>query len=354
MNGMNRILNIAILLLFLCEVGISAQSDLTRHYKTKFDEYSASSIEKLVISNRHGEIQYTGWDKDTLAVRISIWVEAPSSDIASEVHDQINIFQQPTGKTLDYRTVFKQDFFSNYNFGIDYHIFGPQELELELMNRLGNIHIEEYFGTATITGEYGHLKIAKSHEALPKAVIHLSNGDLDIGDLINAEITHKNGRFKLGSAVDLSLTTDFSNAQIQNIEQLKLTAATSNLNIGQARSVNIQAKYTELIIAKIQQKGFIESDMGSVNIQSIESDLKELTISGDHSPVQVHIANKLSFNLHGQVTNGQFFYPENKKIRILRENNTLSFSRESRSKNIQTPSLIIFNRNSDIHLIVNQ
>ncbi len=351
---MNRILNIGILLLLLCEVGISAQSEFTRHHKTRFDEYAGSSIEKLTISNRHGVVQYTGWDKDTLAVRISIWVEAPNPVIAAEVHDQIDIAQQPTRKTLDYSTVFKQNFFSNYNFGIDYHIFGPKELELKILNRLGNINIDEYYGVATITGEYSHLKIARYREAMPKAVIQITNGDLEIGDLIKAEIIHKNGQFELSKAVDLSLTADFSTATIHHIEQLKLIATTSNINIEQAGSVNFKTKHTNIVISKLQQHGFIESYLGSVNIQSIESSLKELTIAGDHSPIQVHIADKLAFNLHGQVSNGQFFYPENKKIRIFRESNTLSFSSENSSRNKPAPNLIIFNKNSDIHLIVNQ
>ncbi len=349
---MNRILKIGLLLLFVCEVGISAQSEGTRHHKTRFDEYTASGIEKLTVNNRHGSIQYTGWDKDTLAVRISIWVEAPSSGIAAEVHDLIDISQQPTHKTLNYSTVFSQDFFSNYNFGIDYHIFGPKELELEILNRLGNINIEEYWGKITITGEYGHLKIARYREPIPKAIIQITNGDLDIGDLIKAEIIHENGQLKLGSAIELSLTTDFSTAQIHSIENLMLTATTSHMNIGQAGSVNIDAKHTDIIISNIHQHGFIESDRGSLDIQSIKSDLEELTISGDHCPIQIHIADKLSFNLHGEVTNGQFFYPENKKIRIYRENNTLSFSRESSSRNNPAPNLIVFTENSDIQLIV--
>ena len=351
---MNRILNIGLLLLFLCEVGISAQSQLTRHHKTRFDEYSASAIDKLTVGNRHGEVRYTGWEKDTLAVRISIWVEAPNSDIAAEVHDQIDISLRPAGKTLDYNTVFSQDFFSNYNFGINYHIFGPKELELEILNRLGNINIEEYCGTATITGEYGHLKIAKCHKAIPKAMIQITNGDLDIGHLKIAEIIHKNGHFELGNAVELSLTTDFSTASIHSVETLKLTATTSKMNIEQAGSVNLETRHTDIVISKLQQDGFVESYQGSVNIQAIESSLKELTIAGDHCPIQVHIADKLPFNLHGQVTNGQFFYPENKKIRIYKENNTLSFSGKNSSKNKPASSLIIFNQNSDIHLTVSQ
>jgi hypothetical protein len=335
-------------------VGISAQDEQIRHHKTSFDEYTASVVEKLTISNRHGLVQYTGWDKDTLAVRISIWVEAPNEGIAAEVHDQINISQNPAGKTLSYSTFFSQDFFSNYNFGVDYHIFGPQNLELEILNRFGNIMVEEYAGIVTITGEYGHLKIAKFRKAISGAVIQITNGDLAIGDLINAEIIHKNGQFELGSVADLSLTTDFSSASIHSIENLKLSATTSKLNIEQAGSVDIKTKHSDIVISNIQQKGFIESAQGSVTIKSIDASVKELTISGDHCPIEVNINNKLPFNLHGLVTNGQFFYPENKKIRTYKENNTLSFSRESSSKNKPVPNLIIFNQNSDIQLIVNQ
>lgn len=351
---MNRILNISILLLFLCEVGISAQSELIRHHKTRFDEYTASAINKLTLSNRHGHIQYTGWDKDTLAVRISIWVEAPTEAMAAEVHDQIDISQRPTGKTLDYSTVFSEGFFSNYNFGIDYHIFGPQALELEILNRLGNITIEEYFGKATITAEYGHLRIASFHEPIPQAIIQITNGDLDIGQLKKADITHKNGQLELGGADELSLTADFSVARIHRVNQLKLTTTTSQMNIGQAGSVNVKTKHTNLVISNLQQQGFIEGYRGSIHIESFESGLRELTLSGDRCPIRLHLAEKMPFSLHGQVINGQFFYPENKKIKIFRENNTLSFSADYSAKNKPAPKLIIFNKNSDIHLIVNQ
>ncbi|GAO30496.1 hypothetical protein [Geofilum rubicundum] len=348
---MNRIFNIGLLLLFLVQVGVSAQRDLSRHHQTKFDEYLASSIEKLSISNRHGMIHYTGWDKDTLAIRVSIWVEAPNSEMATEVHEQINISQQPVGDSLDYRTSFEENFFSNFAFGIDYHIFGPRHLALELRNLLGDITLEEYNGSASLTAEYGNLTITKNAVAMPKAIIQVTNGDLTIGDLQKAEITHKNGQLQIKHVGELSLISDFSTATINRVEKMNLRATTGKMNIGQAGSVNLTTKRTDIVISELRQHGFIESQRGRIQIQSVHRSLQELTLAGDLTPIELQLADDLPFNLHGQVTNGQFIYPEKKKIRTLKENNTLSFSGAYNSKNKTVPNFIIFNKNSDIQLI---
>jgi hypothetical protein len=348
---MSRIFNIALLLLFLVQVGISAQRELSRHHQTKFDEYTASSIEKLTISNRHGLIHYTGWDKDTLAIRISIWVEAQDSEMAAEVHEQIHISQHPVGDSLAYRTSFQQNFFSNFTFGIDYHIFGPHHLSLQLHNLLGDITLEDYNGAISISSEYGNVTIDKQSAAIPKAVIRVTNGNLTTGHLKMADVIHKNGKLQMNQVDELKLTSDFSTAAIHQVEKMNLTTTTGKMNIGQAGSVNLITKNTHIVISELQQQGFIESQQGSILIQSVHNRLKELTLAGNHTPIELHLPDDLPFNLHGQVSNGQFIYPEKKKIRVLKEQNTISFSGAYNSKNKTAPSLILFNKNSDIQLI---
>ena len=348
---MSKILNISLLILFLCGMTISGQTKFSRHHKTQFNEYNTSTIKKLIVDNSHGEVNYTGWDKDTLSIRISIWVEASYSGTANEILNQINIFNRSYENTIDYNTHFSTNFFSNYNFGIDYHIFGPKNLELEVHNRLGNINLNDCCGKMKITGDYSNLKISESNKAISKANIKIINGNIDLAILASAEIIHKNGKLKLTKADNLLLNTDFSTANIKNIGILKLNANTSKLNIQQADYVDLETRHSNILISNLNQHGFIESYEGSIDIKTLKNSLDTLTIAGDHCPINVKIKNELPFNLHGQVNNGKLFYPENKEIRILKEDNIVSFSTENDSQNTSVANLIFFNKDSDIHLI---
>ncbi len=93
--------------------------DLSRFHKSQSDAFASDNIKQLTINNRHGHLYFTGWNRDSVLINVSIWTEVPFQSLAADVHDQIAIASQRTSHGLSYQTVLRENFFSNYSFGID-------------------------------------------------------------------------------------------------------------------------------------------------------------------------------------------------------------------------------------------
>lgn len=332
---------------------LQAQDQARRQHQTRDDQFAAADVQSLSITNRHGSIFFTGWDKEEVTVRVRIWVEAPNQTLAEEVLNLITVLQVPGGKQLDYRTVFADEFFSNYPFGIDYHIYGPDTLGLKLINRLGKVQLENYKGNARVELNFGNFEI-KDEKSLPDSLhIQLTNGNLNLQQLRRANIRHSNGKVTLGKAEELQMQADFSTIQIKQVADLQLEATTSQILIGETTHIQGHTSNSELEIAYLVRGGFLEMERGEIQIKRLSNAIHELTLAGNHTNMRLHTDKNMDYNLHGQIIDGKLHFPDSKQITILRENNLLTFSAKAkvRPANGNAPALILLNNNSDIHVL---
>lgn len=329
------------------------QDQARRQHQTRDDQFAAADVQSLSITNRHGSIFYTGWDKEEVTVRVRIWVEAPNQTLAEEVLGLISVLQVPGGKQVDYRTVFADEFFSNYPFGIDYHIYGPDTLGLKLVNRLGKIQLENYKGRARVELNFGNFEIS-DEKSLPDSLqLQLTNGNLNLQQVRTANIHHRNGKATLAKAEQLQLQADFSTIHLKQVQDLQLEATTSHLQIEEAAHIQGHTSNSDLEIAYLVRGGFLEMERGEIQIKRLSNALHELTLAGSHTTMHLHTDKNMDYNLHGQIIDGKLHFPDSKQITILRENNLLTFSAEAKQRpaNRNAPALILLNNNSDIHVL---
>ncbi|HKL71384.1 MAG TPA: hypothetical protein VJ855_01915 [Marinilabiliaceae bacterium] len=339
------------LLLIILSSSIAAQENHQRFYTTENVEIPLQRNTKIFINNQYGDINFTGWDQDSIAINVSIWVEAPNQQMADEVSGQISIINQTSAGTVSYKTVFTNSFFSNYTFGIDYTLFAPHNLKLELHNRFGDIYLHQFGSELIAEIEYGNLTSQKQSDPIIGGNLSVMNGDLSMETIQNIKVVHKNGDLFILQADRTSFLLDFSKGIIETGNFIEINAKTSRLLLKNSRDMTAYISASTLIVDELSQGKFIESSAKSkVEIKKLMPYEKEITFINNNSNLDLGISKKLSYNLHGELTNGQLHHYQNDSIKKIRDINSTSFSGNFECDGISPASLIIFGENGVINI----
>lgn len=339
------------LLLIILSSSIVAQENYQRFYTTENVEIPLHRNTKVFINNQYGDINFTGWDKDSIAINVSIWVEAPNQQLADEVSDQISIINQTSAGIVSYKTFFTNNFFTNYNFGINYTLFAPHNLKLELHNRFGNISLDQFGSELIAEVEYGNLTSQKQSGPIGGGNLSVMNGNLSVEKIQNVKVVHKNGDLSISQADRSSFLLDFSKGKIDTGNFLEINAKTSRLLLKNGRDLTAYISASTLTINELSQGKFFESsEKSKVEIKKLMPYEKEITFINNNSNLDLGISKKLSYNLHGELTNGQLHHFQPDSIQKIRDINSTSFSGNFECDGVSPASLIIFGENGVINI----
>ena len=324
------------------------ENNLNQYSDEKEWIFSSDEYDGVEIHNRHGDIIISPGQGDTLAVNVIIRIESDSRKSADEVLEKIDIKNSQNEGRAYFRTSFSEDFYSNYAFEITYEVLVPVKNTLKLDNQFGDIRIASPTNSLDIALKYGNL----SHESavtidtvrgsLSFAKASLNNTKVCELDLNNTDIEIQE--------VDKGIFSGkYYQLYIANAVIAEIKGSTARVNISNTKKINIDGDFCFASVEKIQETGQIEITNGLLIIGGVGNRLKELSIANSNAPVNLTLPESLTYNLHGEVSNGQFIHYNRKMFRIVSDHEKTSFS-GSNSDDKEGASIVLFNENAGINI----
>jgi hypothetical protein len=224
----------------------------------------------------------------------------------------------------------------------------PVKNTLKLDNQFGDIRIASPTNFLDVALKYGNL----SYESTVPI------------DTVRGSLYFAKARFNNTKVCELDLNN--TDIQIQKVDkgifsgnyyQLDITDAgiveikgrTTRLNISKINEINIDGDFCFASIEKIQKAGQIEITNGLLIIGGVGNQLRELSIANSNAPINLTLPESLPYNLHGEVSNGQFIHYNRKMFRIVSDHEKTSFS-GSNSDDKEGASIVLFNENAGINI----
>ncbi|MDI3520837.1 MAG: hypothetical protein PWR04_825 [Anaerophaga sp.] len=310
--------------------------------------FSSDEYDGVEIHNRHGDIIISPSRGDTLAINVIISVESDSRESADEVLKKIEINNSKNEGRAYFRTSFSEDFYSNYAFKITYEVLVPVKNTLKLNNQFGDIRLASPTTSLDITLKYGNL----SHEsAVPIDTVRgsLSFVKAGLNKTKVCELDLNNTDIEIQEVDKGTFTGQYYQLDIADADLAEFKGKTTRLNISKINEINIDGDFCFASIEKIQEAGQIEITNGMLIIGGVSNRLKELSIANSNAPVNLTLPESLTYNLHGEVTNGQFIHYNRKMFRIVDDHEKTSFS-GSNSDDKESASIVLFNENAGINI----
>ncbi len=281
---------------------------------------------KLIIDHEFGNVRCKNWDQNAISVKVTIRVKTNDAQKAEKIINNVIVDVKGNRSEVVARCDLNQKKHGDKNVKvtIDFDIYMPETISLELEHQFGTAYIESVSGPTSISSEYGSLEIMslsntendfeiKFGEANIK---HISEGDLEIGysqlELLNADI--------------ISIESEYSDISIDNAKSISLELEGGNVTIDKVGKLDAESSFSNLEIQYISESLTAETNYGNLVIKNVDKDFSSITIDNEFGAVAVNIDKNAIYNLLAEGEYCSFTYPD--------EIANISYKKESHSSTL--------------------
>jgi len=254
----------AILLSLVLIIGLSFTLAAQEVRKELSERYKVSKDFALGIDSKYGNINLVNWDKNELEVKVEMLVKAPSEEKAQKILDNIEIEINKGSNGVDFVTQIENTDFGKKTFvEVNYLVSAPTSINVNLLQKYGNIYLEEITGDAKIVVKYGGLKVQS---------------------LVNAK----------GNANDLAM--GYSEGVIKSCGKINAKLAYSELDFGTVLSYEGKLAYSELSIQDLTGKFVSSAAYSEIDIANVAVGFETVDVDIAYGDVSLLMDTKASYS----------------------------------------------------------
>ena len=279
------------LLLLLVFSQMSAQAE--KYKKRIYQGYLKSQVTALNISNKFGNIEINDFGGDSVTLEAVVLVDDVPGDKARQILDHINIYIKKNGREIEARTVIADNFKTKGNFSINYKINIPQNRDLAVSNKFGNVVMNDLAGKGHFEIAYGNLTAGNLKSPVNATLwLSLSYGKGDIGSVneMNGEI--KYSKLYLGNAGNIAIESKYSGLNADRLANLHLDSKYDEIRINEITGISSVSKYTNYTFGKLFRNMIIDTEYGSLRIDEVSPDFEAIQINNSYGGIAMGLTGK--------------------------------------------------------------
>jgi len=312
-------LSLAILALSIILSPLSSfgQNEFVKEYKK---EFAAGKSTILEIINKYGNVDIKDWNNESVSIEVKVIVRCEDKEKADRVFEYIQINFGQEGDIIRATTEFKDnlaDFFRGFNddeksLEVNYSVFMPKSMPLNVSNKYGSVFINELTSTSTIDVKYGKLTANKimhdSQQPLTKVILGYSNATIQECSWVKLDI--KYSKIQIPQSKAIIVQSKYSKIFIDNGSSLICESKYDTYELGKLTNLVATAGYTHFIIQELGNKLQIESKYSDVEIERVPAGFEQIKIDNSYGSYKIGIAPDASYRIDGYARYCKINYPE--------------------------------------------
>ncbi|MBN2214328.1 MAG: hypothetical protein JW723_08790 [Bacteroidales bacterium] len=317
-----------ILLVFSVSVTSASDEDFTKKYKK---EYEVRKDTKLQIENKYGNIDIKNWDKNLISIEVTITVRTSNEEKAARLFDQIDIEFAESENIISAKTSFDSDlgrlFQSSGDKAVDiyYSVNMPKTVPLDLINKYGNVFINELTSTSNINVKYGNLKanriIHSDEKPLTQITMGYSNAKIQQCAWVKFDIKYSNVEMDASKA--LIFLSRYSKVFITKGSSLVIESKYDTYRLGRFTNMVATAGYSNFKAEEISNKIIMETKYTDLNVDFVPAGFERVKVDAGYGNYNIIIDPEASYKLDGYAKYARISYPDNSRVNRFNENNEL-------------------------------
>jgi len=261
--------------------------------------YKAVAGMRIDINNKYGSVLVSAWDKDSVRIEITRRVSEKNEDRFNKIKSNIDFKFSATSNQVVAETVFGDKYSSMYqsvkeatNYlaaaesrsKIDYKIYVPTHININIINKYGDVAIPSVTGSVNVNLSNGNLQMRDINGT---ATLNLAFGDAQIKSIKGATATLNFVNLNLEQSDNLAVDSKSSNISLSEIGTVKLTSRRDQIKVLSANTLSCDAYFTKLSVMQLKQSASLKLTYG---------ELTELTSSGGFQQIDI-ISTACDINL---------------------------------------------------------
>eukprot|EP01029_Cantina_marsupialis_P014609 TRINITY_DN3204_c0_g2_i3.p1 TRINITY_DN3204_c0_g2~~TRINITY_DN3204_c0_g2_i3.p1 ORF type:complete len:354 (+),score=21.54 TRINITY_DN3204_c0_g2_i3:1896-2957(+) len=305
-------------LLFVLLLGFSCNAFAYDDYEKEIKEvFSSQQGTELSISNKYGDIDIKNWDKDSVSIKVIITIETFSEEKAKSLFNNIDIIMNKSGNSIVAKTEMSHKFKTGKKFSIDYEVFMPEYIKMNLTNKFGNIYIKSLKEKANINLSYGNLhgESFLYPEEKPVSVINLSYAKATISECNRTKLTLKYSKMNIGTSKALVVVSRYSKLHLDNNETVIADSKYDAFNIVNTNTFLVSmGQYSDFRIENVNQNLELNLRYGNCKIDNVSKDFESIKVDNQYVASKISIEEGASYSLDAETKYCGINYPDDAQV----------------------------------------
>ncbi len=349
---------IIILTLALLTTQLYAKTEKVEFVKNYNHLFNVNQETKFVLSNKYGDINIKNWTKHEVKIDVKITVNAKTQEKADKVFKTIKINFSEAKDLISAITEIEENskFFvveTGDSYKIDYDIYLPVYLQIDLKNKYGNTFVSELHSRSNFEIKYGDLKADNLvfPDTKPYSKINIKYGDVDIKKISWCTIISKYSDIKIDNSTALLMLSKYSEYTIGENVAIVTDSKYDEFKINSTGNFVLTGSYTDVDIKELSSQFVIDAKYGSIKVGKISEKLQKVRIVADYTDVNLKVSKESEFIINGTANYGELNFGNISTINITEDvtkSTVKGYCNNEASKNKFTFSI----KYGDINLIV--
>ncbi len=304
-------------ILLSCQI-TNAQESVSKEITKNFP---ITSKGELTIDTKYGDLVINGWDKDSIAITVNIKVTHKKLENAKELLDRIqpkiNVIGDLATITSEIEAK-KENFVSNYfskssafdfdksNVQINYTIYLPLNVSLDIANKFGDVILENFNGRLMTDLQHGDMWI---NQNLTNATIKMKYGKLKTKSISYGNIDLKNAELNLENSQNLVLNSSGSIINLKQISSLEVESNKDKINALNVEELRGDFAFSEMKLDTLGNDINITMKVTDFKVSNVDKPEAYIHIEQQSSDVNINITG-LSFKFKATLEQGVLRIPK--------------------------------------------
>ena len=320
-------------------IGFTAMGQTYRKSKSIKDSFKVSPKTELTVFNKYGNIELIIWEKDLIEFEVDIEVREKKEEKAISKLESIHVSFISTAHLMEAKTYFSGEsefwtdvkdysgkvFASENKATINYKIYLPNYMAINIENKYGDIYLDECKEKATITLSNGDLK-AYSFDS--ETTLNLGYAYANIKQMQNGILNlGYHSEIKINKANDLKIVSKSSRVTIDEANKLDIKSERDKYYLKKVAIINANNAYTYFNIESVTEHVSIKANYGDIDIIEIENTVSQVYFDVESTDINIHQpqGRAIDFAIIYNKNAGLYFPEElkNKKTKMKNEDERL-------------------------------
>lgn len=280
----------------------------------------------LEVTNKYGKVHLSHTSADSVNITIEMNATASNQQKLRKLIDGVefelnatNYFiiaetkflKGPANLFESIRSITNNLISSESRLEINYYIEVPDNIDVKVDNRYGDVYIESLACDLNIKMNNGNLK---AEELSGNNFFDLNFFDATINSVVKSRFKLSYGEIKIVEAADLNITSSSSKIQIDKSDILRVNSKRDKYFIEEIAELEGESYFTEYSIENLNHSADITTKYGSMKVLSLKPGFDLFSLDSDYTSIDLTTTEGSSFNIDIKSINCPVYLPSSWKI----------------------------------------
>lgn len=287
-------------LLLIC-VGLMAFAQSTRMEKQYDKSFLANDGGRLDVINKYGEVIVRVWNEDSVRVMVNIEAQGKTTDAVQKNMDRIDVTFRSVGDLITVSTVvskgsgflkeilsevddYSKSIFGSNGIKVNYEIWLPENFNLNVENKFGNIYMADLTGDVNIDLAHGDLK---ANHLNGKLSLKHTFGKNNIDFVEDGTLVYRGVESRIKEAGQLNIESSSSDIELTKVAYALLNSRNDKVYVAESEELIGDGTFSDLSADILRRSANLNFNYGDIYFTRIQRDFKSISIVGKSADINL-------------------------------------------------------------------